>query len=192
VQIAENAEGTVSISTVFKGQCGEYVRNFENEPGLIRIEALPLKERIKTVPLGLPAGHQCVNRLGDATCKVDMGVSSRTINRTISAIDGSNVTVSAVPTGLGDRFYQRGHMTFEGLTIGIHDWRDELNGNELEFFMRRKPPDHWVGVTVQIMSGCDKTVETCRARYANEDNFLGIGFAIPPYHPSFEDGGAFQ
>jgi len=192
IQRSENAEGTLTVSTVFKGECGEYVRNAEGEPGLCRIEALPLKARIKEVALGLPCNHQCVNILGGPVCKVDMSVASRTLNVLITDIDGSKVTVSAIPTGLGDRFYQRGDMTLEGLTISIHDWRDEINGNRLEFFMRRKPPEDWDGRTVVLRSGCDKTIETCRARYSNEANFLGIGFAIPPYHPNFEDGGTLQ
>lgn len=188
VQVAENAEGSTTISTVFKGLCGEFVRNAENEPGLIRIEALPLKERIKDVALGVPANHQCVHRLGDAGCKA----TPTTFNVAIASIDGSKVTITTLTTGLQDRLFQRGYMKFEGLTVGIHDWRNEVNGNRLEFFMRRKPPDEWDGQTVQLVSGCDKTIETCRARYANEENFLGIGFAIPPYHPNFEDGGTLQ
>lgn len=192
IQRSENAEGTLSVSTVFKGECGEYVRNAEGEPDLCRIEALPLKARIKEVALGLPCNHQCVNILGGPVCKVDMSISSRTLNVLITAIDGSKVTISTLPTGLGDRFYQRGDMTFEGLSLSIHDWRDEVNGNRLEFFMRRKPPESWLNKTVVLRSGCDKTIETCRARYSNEANFLGIGFAIPPYHPNFEDGGALQ
>lgn len=192
--VAENAEGTTVTNTVFKGRCGEYVRNSEGEPGLIRIEAEPLKSWIKEIALGLPCNHQCVHALGDAGCKVDMGLSSRTINVEISDIDGSTVTVTSpsVPNGLEDRFYQRGSMTFEGLTVSVHDWRNEIEGNKLIFFMRRQPPSAWDGEVVVLKAGCDKTIEICRSRFANEENFLGIGFSIPPYHPNFEDGGALQ
>lgn len=189
---AEQITASTNIFTAFKGLCVSARRNFRGRRELVQIQALPLKARLKSVALGLPCNHQCANRLGDAGCKVDLLLSNRTLSAEITSIDGAEVTIDTMLTGLGDRFFQRGYMTFQGLPIGIQDWRDELNGDRLKFFMNRKPPEHWLNETVSIIAGCDKTQETCDGRYGNLVNFLGAGFSIPPYHPNFEDGGCFQ
>ncbi len=189
---AEDITASTNIFTVFQGLCVSGRRNVRGRKDIIEIKALPLKARLKSVSLGVPCNHQCAHRLGDAGCKVNMAVSNRTQTPTITDISGAKVTVSSIPTGLGDRFFQRGYMLFEGLPIGIHDWRDEGNGDRLEFFMNRQPPANWDGEQVTIFAGCDKTQETCNGRFANLENFWGLGFAIPAYHPNYEDGGALQ
>ena len=58
--------------------------------------------------------------------------------------------------------------------------------------MLRRPPDNWLNKTVTLFSGCDKSAEICLSRYNNRDNFAGYGYAVPAYHPNFEDGGTLQ
>lgn len=199
VEVVEfiRGDGGATPSTVlrtFKGIITNAKRNARGLPGVVAIYAQPVKSRIQTITLGLPCMHHCINRLGDAACKVDMTGSPRKVNATVNTIDGRKVTIVAgpVPDGLGDRFYERGYLEFEGLQIMVRTWRDEVNGNKNEFFLARRPPLSWAGAQLVIFAGCDKTIETCRARYNNEENFNGAGFAMPAYHPNYEDGGEHQ
>lgn len=192
---AENPLASININTVFKGEAIEGKRNVGGQRGIVSFQALPLKSILRTISLGLPCNHQCIHNLGDLGCKVDLTISNRRLFPTIASIDGSVVTVNnngAIPTGLDNRFFQRGFMTFEGLNVTIHDWFNEIAGDRLEFFMMRRPPDNWVGGVATLFSGCDKSDEVCLNRYNNRENFDGIGYAVPAYHPQYEDGGTLQ
>ncbi|CAK9074220.1 Uncharacterized protein (Fragment), partial [Durusdinium trenchii] len=118
-------------------------RNFGGRKDVVGISALPTKALLQTVTLGQPCNHQCINRLGDGQCQVNMGASNRTINTSLSTIDGAKITVPdiAVPAGKGDRFYEAGFIRRDGLEIKIVEWRDELNGTKNEFFLARTPPE---------------------------------------------------
>jgi hypothetical protein len=74
----------------------------------------------------------------------------------------------------------------------VQDWRNEVEGDKQVFFMNRRPPSSWIGAIVTLFAGCDKTIETCRDRFGNEEHFNGRGYSMPAYHPNFEDGGARQ
>lgn len=175
-----------NTNTLFVGEISRARRNFRKRRDKIQISALPIKSRLADISLGLPTMHHCINRLGDDGCKVDMTGSPRRVSAVITAIDGRKVTIqtNAAVEAQADRFYQRGFIQFEGLNVDTQDWR---SADPLDFFMVRQVPDHWLNQVVVIVAGCDQTVETCRSRYSNEDNFNGVGIAMPAYNPNFED-----
>lgn len=188
------ADGYSSVALrTFSGLVSAVKRNATGRRNFVSMSALPVKARLQTITLGEPCNHQCINRLGDGRCGVPLvaGPNKRTIQ--ISAIDGTQVTVStAIDSGLQDRFYQRGFMRLNGLEIGIQVWRNESNGDKQIFFMNRRPPVSWIRINIELFAGCDKTIETCRSRFNNEERFNGRGYHMPAYHPNFEDGGARQ
>jgi uncharacterized phage protein (TIGR02218 family) len=196
VEVVEfiRGEGASSVALrTFKGLIAAARRNLAGRRNFIGISALPVKARLQTITLGEPCNHQCINRLGDGRCQVILSVPPNKHNVTISAIDGTEVTVSdSITAGLEDRFYQRGYMLKDGLEIGVQDWRNEVEGDKQVFFMNRRPPSSWIGAIVTLFAGCDKTIETCRDRFGNEEHFNGRGYSMPAYHPNFEDGGARQ
>jgi hypothetical protein len=90
-------------------------------------------------------------------------------------------------TGLGthsDKYWHRGYASRDGIDIGIRDWS---SGTPTRFIFVREVPADWVGQSVVVTPGCDKTPGVCNARWSNLARFGGAGIAIPPYHPVFED-----
>jgi hypothetical protein len=57
-----------------------------------------------------------------------------------------------------------------------------------KFRLAEVPPTDWIGGSADItfVAGCDKTIETCRARFSQEENFSGIGYGMQPYNPNWE------
>lgn len=107
--------------------------------------------------------------------------SSYTFNGTVTAVSGADVTVSGVPNidPLGSpfdpTFYLGGILTHGADTAYIEQQADDvmtlLNPIPLE-----------VGDAVQLTAGCDRTFETCRARFGNSKRFLGFKF-LPIRNP---------
>jgi len=180
------------IATVYRGRLSRVRKNASGHNGQIRLDFQSPKSQL-AIGSGLQCNHQCVNRLGDALCKVNL--ASYTDTGTLTSISGGEVTI----TGLGSqlvRYYDKGYVSFEGLNISIRDWSDP---DVTKFQLVRQPPAHWLNKTVSVTAGCDKSIDTCRNRFAppggppagttgNEGNFNGIGIAIPAYNPVFETG----
>lgn len=175
-----------NVNTTFQGQVHDVNRNYRGRRDKVKMTCLPIKARLASIANGIPCHHLCSNNLGDASCKINLAVSNRSVSAVIASIDGREVTMAAngLLAGSPDRFFHRGYIKFENLYIGIQDWR---SATSLVFNMVRQPPAHWDGETVLVVAGCDKSIEVCRARFSNEGNFLGLGYAMPSYHPNFED-----
>jgi hypothetical protein len=174
-----------TVNTLFVGAVTIVSSNYRQRRDKVQVKCMPIKSRVATVAMGIPCHHLCGNNLGDASCKVVL-TGAKSTPAIIASIDGREVTINTNATiqAQGDRFYHRGYLKFQNLFIGIQDWR---SATPLVFNLVRQPPAHWVGQTILVVAGCDKSIETCRARFSNEANFLGLGFAMPSYHPNFED-----
>ena len=199
MRVTEILRGDGAIATdvlkPFQGLMRIARRKVGGKSSMVTVSALSIKSRLQEIALGLPCMQNCVNRLGDGFCEVNMGVSpQRLLNVNVVAIDGPKVTLlaSEIPTGLQDRFYQRGFLTLNGFEFLIRDWRNEVEGDRAEFFLYRKPPDSWLGASITVFSGCDKTSGTCTSRYNMIRRFKGAGIKMPAYNPVYEDGAARQ
>jgi hypothetical protein len=188
-------EGAIATKVLrpFRGLMKLARRKVGGRASSVTISALPLKARLADIALGMPCMQNCINRLGDGRCKVVMTSSPRRLTLTVASIDGPKITLSGtIPTGLEERFYQRGYVIRQGFEFEIRDWHNESNGDRSEFFLFRRPPDSWIGQSVVVFSGCDKTPGTCESRYSNISNFNGAGVKMPAYNPIYEDGAARQ
>lgn len=190
IEIIQEDASTGNNLQTFLGEVVGAQKNFNGRRDTLALSALSDKAMMDRIVLGIPCNHQCGNALADRYCLVNMSLGQRTKTPEIAAIDGKKVTViaGAIDDGNEDRLYAKGFMDFDGVRVTVHDWRNEIEGNKLEFFMQERVPDEWLGEVVTLLSGCDKTIETCRFRYDNEPQFNGRGHAIPSYHPLFEDG----
>lgn len=190
VEVTKSDNASTSYTRPFQGIIVGAKRNIKGR-GFVGLSALPVKSRLQSASMGLQCMHHCINRLGDAQCGVALDTPPKRITSAeIVAIDGTKVTIATgqVQTGLIDRFYQRGYIVKDGLEIMIQTWRNESNGDRHEFFLMRRPPSFWLNANVSIFVGCDKTIETCRAKFNNESHFNGIGIGMPAYHPVYEQG----
>lgn len=167
--------GQDQVLTWFKGKMIRAVRNYQGRGKFVLFEFFGVKQRLG-VAMGIIATHQCQWPFGARGCRA-----------VVASADGTMTTAagkSAVITGLPghiDRFWHRGFVARAGLRIGIRDW---LSGTSFELLS--DPPAEWIGQTVKVYEGCDKTIERCREK-GKEDRFSGFGCVIPAYSPNFED-----
>ena len=173
-----------SRRVIFNGRVVETVQNHQGRNGTVLFEALTPKARLD-IRMGLPATHHCVWTLFGRGCGLNQ--ASHQESGTIDAIDGKEITVTTADiinkTG---KFWHRGRLELDGIRISIQDWSD---ADPTKFYLTRRVPDHWLTEGgILFVPGCDKTIETCRARWSNEERFCGLGYAIPPHNPLFEKG----
>lgn len=162
-------------------------KNPSGKRGIVRLEAVSAKSEMnKTV--GLPANYQCAWTLFGRGCDLAQLSDAGTLTA-IDAGDKQKVTITGIAADPGvpgptpGNVYHRGYVERDGLRIEI---RDYSSAAPTIFFLARKPPASWVGQAVTVIAGCDKTIETCRARYDNEGRFMGCGYGIVDRHPVHE------
>lgn len=170
-----------SQRTVFNGRIMRARRNYQGRSGSVGLFALSIKSRMD-IPLGLPCNHHCAWNLFSLGC--GLAKSSFITSGVITDIDGQVVTTAATQVvNKTGTYWRRGYIEKNGLRIMIRDWSDS---DPTKLYLSRRAPDEWLGDTLTFVPGCDKTIEVCRARWNNEQRFMGIGYAIPPYNPIFE------
>lgn len=165
----------------FKGRVIKTVRNSDGRSGRVMFHAQPVKSRLE-IPLALSCNHHCPWTLFGRGC----GLTKQSFLATITAIDGKRLTTASasITTGHPDKFWHRGYVEYQGLRIGIQNWS---LADPTYIYLVKQPPASWLGPTLTFVPGCDKTIETCRSRYGNEEHFGGVGYAIPAYNPILED-----
>lgn len=188
---ADPAQGGKELH-VFHGQVLSTIRNKNGRSGIVELKGRLAKHTIDR-PLGVPCNVHCIWTLGKGPCKANVAALH---GFTIASITGKKVVVNEeVPGTLAsydDYYFHRGFLRIKGGTAGtegnyqvtIREWRQ---ANPTTFYVTRQLPQRWVGHGVAISGGCDKTIETCRARWNQEENFCGLGYAIPPYNPNYEN-----
>lgn len=165
----------------FRGRVVKTVRNPDGRNTRVQFQAQPVKSRLE-IPLGIPCNHHCPWTLFGRGCNL----APQSFNATITAIDGKRITTasSAITTGHPDKFWHRGYVELNGTRIDIQNW---TLADPTHLYLTKQPPADWIGPTLRFVPGCDKTIETCRSRYNNEEHFGGVGYAIPAYNPILED-----
>ena len=118
--------------------------------------------------------HGCDALLGDARCGVN--VSAFTATATISAVRESGFDVTGA-SAFADDWFSRGTLRFLSVpNIGRQvDIKRHRAGSivRIELWMSPKFTVA-VGEQVSVVAGCDKQIETCRAKFSNALNFRGF------------------
>lgn len=172
------------LSYMFVGKLSRAKRNPEGKTGSVRLTCGQPKARL-AIPLGIPANHQCCWTFTERGCFKDPAGLKET--GTLSAATGKQVTITGLASHAADltgRYWHLGYVEKDGLRISIRDWQQAA---ATTFYLRREPPAAWIGASVKVFPGCDKTIATCRSRWSNEEHFGGFGYAIPGYHPVMEN-----
>lgn len=180
-----------STLTPFTGYVRKAKKNDQGRGGMVRFEISTEKGSLD-VALGLPCGHHCIWALFGRGCSVQGGAGERgpqlaveqRTNLAVLVINGKTITVDADPGIDANKSFQYGYVERNGVRIGVQKWTDDT---PTVFVLRQQPPDSWLNTFITAVPGCKKTIESCRYEWDNEDNFGGIGYAIPAYNPSFED-----
>lgn len=172
-----------TTSVTFQGEITLASRSVNGRKNNVKLTAMSPKALTK-VTMGKSCGIQCFNNLGDGRCQVDMSNGANSFLRTLNAINGRIVTISmGAIANPSPKYFHRGWILFGGLRIMIRDWN---SSDPNVFLLVRQPPASWLGQTVFVSSGCDKSRETCDDRYGNLEHFNGVGIAMPGYLPILE------
>lgn len=120
----------------------------------------------------------CDADLGDSRCKVDLSSSVyRGTGTVVSAASARRFTVSGLG-GFASGFFARGLLTFtsgasDGLKIEVKSHAKLAGADAIELWTDAEGIPA-VGDHFSVTAGCDKRVETCKARFANVINFRGF------------------
>lgn len=145
-------------------------------------------------PTGLTCTKDCnIDRLADARCGVDLdgttvqGYKIRINAHVASVLNPQQFTVAFddyikpgdhAVTVVEDQYYKRGEFVF---TSGVNDSAEGLilgnSGNGLTLYLPLNAAPQ-VGDTLQLTAGDDRSIQTCRDKYANGERFGGF-----PYLP---------
>lgn len=176
-----SAAGAKQTLTLFVGKMTKGIRNVGGRTGRVSIEFKNPKALL-AVSMGLPCEDRCPWTFGDlATCDFagNINLASKLEAGTLTTIVGRTVTI----TGLGahaDRYWHQGYVDFDDCRIKIRQW---VSGTS--FILTDEPRPDWLGQVVTAAPGCNKSIEVCRT-WSNEEQFGGIGYPIPSYHPMIE------
>ena len=176
IESGDGAAGTTEFLH-FWGRISKAIKNYNNNKDLVQLQGLTIKSQLLT-PLGVSANSQCPWQLGDHNCTVVVPTQVGTL----TTITKNTVIITGL-TPQAANYWLRGFLTYDGLILGIRKWDSTV---PTVFHLTNRAPLAWVGQTVTVTPGCDKTIETCRARWSNEEFFGGFGYAIPSYQPLFE------
>lgn len=117
-----------------------------------------------------------VRNFGDKVCKKTV------LQEDVQVVNISDdfITVSPAPSGMAF-LYNKGYLQFEGVNIKILYWE---SGDTIQ--TKRPVPDSWLGRTITLFAGCDRSLQTCRTIHNNESNFYGLGISMVDYDPRVE------
>jgi len=100
----------------------------------------------------------------------------------IDSVDLYNATIVDDQTGVTQYFWNKGYFEYLGTRIKIKFWQAG------QVFQTSKPvPASSVGRQVELFSGCDRRLQTCRNIHNNEINFFALGHSMQDYDPGREE-----
>jgi uncharacterized phage protein (TIGR02218 family) len=155
------------------GRLGEATR----EDGAFRAEIRGLAALLDQ-PNGRVFRPACDADLGDHRCGVDLADSAYRGEGTVTAADGRRRLVASGLDGFAAGWFERGRLTWTsganaGRAIEVRGHRVADGAGEIDLWQ----PMHGAiaaGDTFVVTAGCDKRFETCRAKFANAENFRGF------------------
>jgi uncharacterized phage protein (TIGR02218 family) len=120
---------------------------------------------------------RCGADLGDARCTVDLTNPALRGTGAVTVVEGTSIFVASGLDGFADGWFSLGMLTWSsgannGLAIEIKQHR--LAGHARLTLWQAMPEAIAIGDAFTVTAGCDKSFATCRARFANTDNFRGF------------------
>jgi uncharacterized phage protein (TIGR02218 family) len=152
------------------GTVGEY--SHSNPEAIFQLRSLAQSLQQTIGELGM---KKCAADLGDAKCKIVL--ASHTVTGTVSAVtDRRTFTVTVAPAAHGGLFTFTGGNN-NGLSMEVR----VIAGLVINLTLPL-PFDVTIGDAYSVYRGCDKLFSTCKATFANTNNFRGN-----PFFPGNDD-----
>jgi uncharacterized phage protein (TIGR02218 family) len=121
---------------------------------------------------------RCGADLGDARCKVDLTNPALRGAGAVSVVEGTSIFVASGLDDFADGWFSLGRLLWTGganagLAIEIKEHR-LIAGHARLTLWQAMPEPIATDDAFTVTAGCDKSFATCRARFANTDNFRGF------------------
>lgn len=183
---------------LFTGRIGEIRRG----QGAFEAELRSLVDDLNR-PVGRVLGRDCDATLGDARCGVDVTDPAWRAEGVVTAIAGDGALTVGGLAGYAAGWFAGGVLSW---TSGANDGsravlrHDTKRGSSRALSLRTGAAfPVAVGDTFSVLAGCDRRVETCRAKFANFANFRGFPhipgedwMASYPNQGEVHDGGSLR
>lgn len=158
---------------MFRGHFGEIKRS----DGAFQVELRGQAEALGAA-VGRTVMRTCDRVLGDGRCRFDTGKAGFSGEGTVSRASAGTI-VAAGLGGFSDRWFEHGSVTWlSGANVGTTGTvkLDGLSGGGLRRLSLWAMPGATVaaGDRFRVVAGCDKSADTCRAKFANFLNFRGF------------------
>ena len=120
----------------------------------------------------------CDADLGDGRCKVDLDNPAYRGSGAVSVIHSARRFTVGGLDAFDNGFFSRGLVTFTsgastGLKCEVRSHTKSASSVVIELWTEAEGPP-LAGDTFTVTAGCDKRVETCKARFGNVANFRGF------------------
>jgi uncharacterized phage protein (TIGR02218 family) len=121
---------------------------------------------------------KCGADLGDGRCKVDLTSPALRGTGAITLVEGTSIFVASGLDGFADNLFSLGRLVWSGganagLSIEVKEHR-LVAGHARLTLWQAMPEPIATGDAFTVTAGCDKRFATCRANFANTDNFRGF------------------
>jgi len=155
--------------TIFSG----YLGLIEIADGTFSAELRSHSDRLNQ-PLGRRYLRKCGTELGSKPCGVDLSSPSLCAEALVEEVILPRITVS-VSDGFEAGWFEEGVLQIGAQYLRIT--QDRPYGSDRRLTVPDLKRDQVaVGDGVKLFTGCDKTTETCRDKFANLINFQGFPF----------------
>jgi uncharacterized phage protein (TIGR02218 family) len=144
--------------------------------GIFRAELRGIAHRLDE-SRGRIYSRRCDANFGDARCGRNAGSSDYRATGSVVAADVDKMTVDGLD-GFAAGFFRYGWLRFtegpnEGLKIDVESHRRSGGETVIHFWLPLAAAPE-AGDAFEITAGCDKTFETCKAKFDNHRNFRGF------------------
>jgi uncharacterized phage protein (TIGR02218 family) len=154
---------------LFAGRIGEVRRGVSGFEAELRGLQAPFN-----VPVGRVFSRYCDADVGDARCGKDVETSVHRGEGEVSALLGGRGFRASGLDAFADDWFARGRVVWlSGAQSEVAAHRSGDAGAQIEL-LDHPGPALVVGAAFTIYAGCDKRIETCRAKFANVLNFRGF------------------
>lgn len=158
---------------VFRGTIGEMTR----AAGAFRAELRGLSEALNQ-PHGRLYRKPCGAVLGDAACRVDLGLLGYRVEVETAAVDDLSTLRFPSLVGYAEGWFTHGRLQVQsgpaaGLMVPIKGDRTTEAGREIALWTPLATPPG-AGARYLLEAGCDKRFETCGAKFDNILNYQGF------------------
>lgn len=185
---ADFADPSAVPRTAFVGQLYKTIAHYQGKSQLVRMEVFGHRFFLTDVSLGIKCTDRCPWFFGDHVC----GATVANTDSEVESITGTELICTSLANDVagagGNGYYTRGYVEFDGLRIMV---RKHYPGDR-KLVMAKAPPQisghTWVGETVTVYAGCDKTIASCTG-WGRQARFGGYGLQMPPYNPLIQDPG---